>query len=94
MSLQNEGTEGLGLSIDLDAFNPDEAPGVGIVEPHGLRPAEVLPALSMIQNNLSFKALEIVEYNPDLGKDKKTLYLIRDLPLHLLPHGRKTEPKI
>lgn len=85
-----QGTQGFGLSIDLDAFDPQEAPGVGSPEPNGLDAQEVIPALSMIQNDLSFNALEIVEYNPDQDKGRKTLLLMRDLLLNLLPQDRET----
>lgn len=78
-------TEGFGLSIDLDAFDPSEAPGVGTPEPLGLKSRDVIPSLTLVQKDPSFKALEIVEYNPDRDKDGKTLYLMRDLLLHLLP---------
>lgn len=74
-----KGTKGFGLSIDLDGFDPLDAPGVGTPEPYGLMSAEVIPALSMIQNDPSFKALEVVEYNPNRDQDKKTLFLMRDL---------------
>lgn len=78
-------TKGFGLSIDLDAFDPQEAPAVGTPEPHGLKAKEILPMLSMVQNDPAFKALEIVEYNPDRDKDSKTLLLMRDLILKLIP---------
>jgi len=84
LQLVKKGTKGFGLSIDLDAFDPEDAPGVGSPELHGLKAKEVLPALSMIQNDPSFKALEIVEYNPDRDKDSKTILLMRDLLIHLL----------
>lgn len=74
-----EGTKGFGLSIDLDGFDPAEAPGVGTPEAHGLSAAEVLPALSVVRQDPLFKALEIVEYNPDRDKERKTLFLLRDL---------------
>ncbi len=79
-----QGTKGYGLSIDLDAFDPREAPGVGSPEPGGLKPREVLPVFSHLKRDLTFKALEIVEYNPDRDKNNKTLFLIRDLLLNLL----------
>ena len=82
-------TEGFGLSIDLDAFDPSEAPGVGTPEPQGLRSQDVLPSLFLVKKDPSFKALEIVEYNPDRDKDGKTLYLMRDLLLNLLPKNRE-----
>lgn len=74
-----QGTEGFGLSIDMDGFDPEEAPGVGTPEPHGLKAAEVIPALCLLQNDPSFKALEIVEYNPERDKDNKTLSLVQNL---------------
>jgi arginase len=83
--LVKKGTQGFGLSIDLDGFDPEDAPGVGTPEPHGLKAEEVLPALSFIQNDPAFKALEIVEFNPDRDKGRKTLLLMRDLLLNLLP---------
>ena len=86
-----EGTKGFGLSIDLDGFDPEQAPGVGSPESHGLKTDEVLPALSLIQNNPAFKALEIVEFNPDRDKARKTLLLMRDLLLNLLP-SREGKP--
>jgi arginase len=79
-----KGTKGFGLSIDLDAFDPQDAPAVGTPAPSGLKAKEILPVLSTIQDDLSFKALEIVEYNPDRDKDSKTLLLMRDLLLNLL----------
>lgn len=74
-----KGTKGFGLSIDMDGFDPSEAPGVGTPESNGLKAAEVIPALSLVRGDISFKALEIVEYNPDRDKNKKTLFLIHDL---------------
>jgi arginase len=74
-----QGTEGFGLSIDMDGFDPLEAPGVGTPEPNGLNAAEVMPALSLLHEDPFFKALEIVEYNPDRDKENKTLFLIKDL---------------
>jgi len=85
LQIVKTGTEGFGLSIDLDGFDPQDAPGVGSPELHGLRAQEVLPALSLIQNDATFKALEIVEYNPNRDESGKTLLLMRDLLLKLLP---------
>jgi arginase len=82
-----EGTQGFGVTIDLDAFDPEDAPGIGTPEPHGLRAQEVVPALALLQNEADFQALEIVEYNPDQDQDKKTLFLIRDLLMNILPHS-------
>ena len=84
LHLVKKGTKGFGLSIDLDGFDPEDAPGVGTPALHGLKAGEVLPVLSMAHNDPLLKALEIVEYNPNLDKDEKTLFLMRDLLLNLL----------
>lgn len=83
-------TKGFGVSIDLDAFDPQDAPGVGSPEAGGLKAGEVLSVLSVIQNDPGFKALEIVEYNPERDKDKKTLFLIRNLLCNLLPKNKRS----
>lgn len=80
-----KGTQGFGLTFDLDAFDPQDAPGVGTPATQGLRAQEVLSALSLFQRDPHFKALEIVEYNPDLDQSGKTLQLLKELLLNLLP---------
>jgi arginase len=87
LKIVKKDTIGFGLSIDLDGFDPQDAPGVGTPESDGLRAQEILPTLSHIQRDPAFKALEIVEYNPHRDKGGKTLHLMRDLLLHLLPLG-------
>jgi len=90
LSIVKKGTLGFGLTIDLDAFDPSDAPGVGSPEPFGLNAQEVLSALSIIQQDPDFKVLEIVEYNPILDKENKTLLLMRDLIMNLIPEGRNS----
>ena len=74
-----QGTLGFGATIDLDVFDPTEAPGVGSPAPDGVCAADVLPALSLLRQDPAFKALEIVEYNPDIDQDNKTLHLLKDI---------------
>ncbi len=82
-----QGTQGFGVTLDLDAFDPQDAPGVGTPESDGLTPQDVLPALVRLRQEPDFKALEIVEYNPDRDRGEKTLRLTRDLLTHILPHS-------
>jgi arginase len=84
LQLVKKGTLGYGLSIDLDGFDPLDAPGVGTPAPQGLRAKEVIPVLKYIQEDPLLKALEVVEFNPDRDKDGKTLFLMRDLFINLL----------
>ncbi len=73
------GTSGFGLSIDLDCFDPADAPGVGTAENEGLDPAEVLPIIKAAARHPLFKALEIAEFNPHNDKNGKTRALIEDI---------------
>ena len=84
LAIVKKDTKSYGLSIDLDAFDPMEAPGVGTPAPRGLRQRDVLPALLQAKNDPALKAFEIVEYNPDRDKNDKTLYLMRDILMNLL----------
>lgn len=71
----SQAPKGFGLSIDLDAFDPIEAPGVGSPEPNGIFSDGLVPELKKAFSHPLFKAVEIVEYNPTRDKDKRTLKL-------------------
>lgn len=60
---------GFGISIDLDAFDPKEVPGVGSSEIDGIRIEEGLKALKGIAHHPNLKAIEIAELNPHLDCD-------------------------
>lgn len=74
-----DGTQAFGLSIDLDAFHPDDAPGVGTAEDRGLRADEVLPVIKSIARHASFSGLELAEFNPHNDSMNKTLQLIENI---------------
>lgn len=74
-----QGTAGFGLSIDLDAFQPADAPGVGTTEAEGLAAAEVLPVLKSLARQRGFRGLEIAEFNPHNDRELKTQRLIEAL---------------
>jgi arginase len=73
------GTLGFGLSIDLDCFDPMDAPAVGASEDKGMRVKDTLPALKSIARHPQFKALEIAEFNPHKDKNDTTKKLIEDI---------------
>ena len=85
IKIVTQGTKGFGISLDLDAIDPIEAPGVGTPEPNGLKAQEVLSALSTLKHNKNFKAFEIAEYNPTLDINHKTAALIQQCILRLEP---------
>ncbi len=76
---------GFGVTLDLDAFDPDVAPGVGSPEPDGLRADELLGALGRVARLAGLLALEIVEYNPDRDRQGHTADLMADLIGQILP---------
>lgn len=64
LAIARHGTAGFGVSVDLDALDPEEEPGVGSPVPGGLRCAELAAALSGLRGDPAFVAMEIAEYNP------------------------------
>jgi arginase len=64
LSIVRRGTAGFGVSVDLDALDPEEEPGVTTPVPGGLCRAELAAVLSRLRGDPAFVAMEIVEYNP------------------------------
>jgi arginase len=83
-SIALRGTAGFGISIDLDGFDPKDAPAVGLKEPEGFRAAPTLAALSRLARHPRLRALEIVEYIPEFDQRRRTAHLVRDLIAALL----------
>ena len=73
------GTQAFGVSLDLDAFDPEEVPGVGSPAPDGLHVAEVLPPLAQLLQDPHLAGVEIVEYNPMRDKENKTGQLVHQI---------------
>lgn len=69
------GTSGFGISIDLDAFDPSEAPGTSTNEENGLHANDVLPALQGIGQHPACCGVEITEFNPDRDSNNYTANL-------------------
>lgn len=68
-----------GISLDLDAFDPEFIPGVGTPAPHGLHPDEFLECLNILVDKEKLRAFEITEFNPHLDKNQKTITFIQNL---------------
>lgn len=69
-------TRGFGISIDLDAIDPDDAPGVGSPVPDGLSGKELVTAVSGLAKQPGFLGMEIAELNPSIDKNNKTTKLV------------------
>ena len=65
-------TAGWGLSFDLDALDPADAPGTGTPVPGGIALREAVPAIAALARDPNLVAAEIVEYNPFLDPGRKT----------------------
>lgn len=76
---------GFGITLDLDAIDPEIAPGVGSPEPEGLSVREVRLGLHRLAGTPGLRALEIVEYNPDRDRHGITARLISELIGEILP---------
>lgn len=72
-------TAGIGLSIDLDAIDPIEAPGVGSPEGGGIKAGALIQALHRASRHTDFTGVEIAEYNPELDRGGVTAELVCDL---------------
>ena len=81
----NQHTCGYGISIDLDALDPVEGPGVGTPVPGGLLRTDMTDALALAQGDDRLLAVEIVEYNPYRDEHFVTARAIHDLCQSLIP---------
>jgi arginase len=73
----SRGQNPFGISIDIDGFDAEEAPGTGCYTPNGLKVAEVIPCLKGLAHHPQCQALEIVEINLQKDIENKTLNAIQ-----------------
>jgi len=84
LAIATTNTAGFGLTIDLDGFDPEDAPGIGLKEPDGLRAGPTCAALSLLARHPKLRGLEVVEYIPEFDREHRTAHLLRDLILAVL----------
>lgn len=76
-------TKAYGITIDLDAIDPSEAPGVSTPEENGLRAEELKEVLKKYciedRKNHTLCGLEIAEFNPATDENNRTQSLILEL---------------
>jgi arginase len=73
-AIARNGTAGYGISIDLDALDPAEEPGVGSPAPDGLARHALEPALQLLHGDPQLAAMEIAEYNPHRDRTRLTAH--------------------
>jgi arginase len=79
VTIISRGTAGFGISIDLDALDPAQAPGVGTPVPSGLDGGELADCLAQIAHHPDLLGIELAELNPARDRDHRTTRLARDL---------------
>jgi len=84
VDLASDGTEGIYLSLDLDALDPVYAPGVGTPVPGGLTYREAHLACELIAESGKLAAMDVVEVNPILDERNRTALLAVELTLSAL----------
>jgi arginase len=92
LAIATAGTDAFGISVDLDAVTPEEAPGVGTPVRSGIHAAELIAALEGIGGRAELAAVELVEYCPRLDNDRRTARVAIDLlAAALCGRGGRTE---
>ena len=71
--------DGIHISLDMDAIDPDEAPGVGTPVRGGLTYREVQLAMEMLASSGTLRSIEVCEVNPILDRENRTASLAVEL---------------
>jgi arginase len=75
IDIVSAGTAGFHLSLDMDAIDPREAPGVGTPVRGGITYREAHLAMELICDSGGMMSMEIVEVNPVLDEANRTALL-------------------
>jgi ornithine--oxo-acid transaminase len=86
------GTVGYGVSLDLDAIDPADAPGVTTPTPRGLRAATLVAALDALVRDAPPLAVEIAEFDPHHDAGATTAQLVEQVAAALLGAGTASTP--
>jgi arginase len=84
LKIVTKNTDAFGISVDVDAFDPDFAPGTGTPVAQGLSPLEFLKICKGLGRHQKIAGIEIVEYNPTLDKEEKTGKLVASILTQML----------
>lgn len=84
IAVASAGTAGIHLQLDMDALDPDVAPGTGTPVPGGLSYREAHLAMEMLADAGNLVAIDVVEINPIMGHQNQTAELAVELVLSAL----------
>ncbi len=82
--IASEGTAGFHVSLDMDAVDPYEAPGVGTAVRGGITYREAHLAMELICDARHMTSMEVVEVNPVLDQANRTAMLAVELVMSAL----------
>lgn len=82
--IASDGTDGIHLSLDVDAFDPREAPGVGTPVLGGVTYREGHLAMEILAAANVLTSVDVVEVNPILDRQNTTAALAVDMLCSLL----------
>ena len=84
IAIATSGTAGFHLSLDMDALDPREAPGVGTPVRGGITYREAHLAMEHLCDSGAMTSMEIVEVNPVLDEANRTALLAVELAMSAL----------
>ena len=84
LELINQDTVGYGISIDINAIDPMDAPGVDTQAAQSIRGKALLESLTLLRNYPRLLAMEFAEFSPKLDFHGITGKLIIDLTTAIL----------
>ena len=87
LSIAEKASDGIHLSLDMDALDPVHAPGVGTPVRGGLTYREAHLAMELIANSGRLIGMDVVEVNPILDRENATALLAVELVMSAL--GKK-----
>ena len=87
LAIAGNPNDGIHLSLDMDALDPKEAPGVGTPVRGGLTYREAHLAMELIADSGKLVSMDVVEVNPILDRENATALLAVELVLSAL--GKK-----
>jgi len=79
MEIVSQETAAFGISIDMDAIDPLDAPGVGSPAPLGIAGRALVECMGMVAQQPKLAGIEVTEFNPLRDVNKKTAKLVGDL---------------
>jgi arginase len=88
LAAATDGTDGVHLSVDLDALDPSHAPGVGTPVRGGVSYREAHAATERVAATGALRSLDLVEVNPVLDRRNQTAELAVELAASAL--GKRT----